>query len=93
MQINKDNTRENRHRVEYDYKVNNNVILNKHTVYKLKTPYMVPFVITQCFTNGTLNLQCDAIQIKSNIRRINPYKLDTIVEDYNSISMYGTVNI
>ena len=46
-------------------------------------PYKVPFVITQCFTNGTVNLQHDVIQIKYNIRRIKPYKLDTKVKDYS----------
>ena len=30
-QINRDNARENKHRVEYDYKVRDKVMLNKHT--------------------------------------------------------------
>ena len=33
-QINKDNNHKKRHRVEYDYKVSDNVMLIKHTVYK-----------------------------------------------------------
>ena len=40
-------------------------------------------MITQCFTNGTVMLKCGAIQIKHNIRRINPYKFDAKVEDSN----------
>ena len=32
--MNKDNIRENRHKVDYDHKVGNNVILAKHTAYK-----------------------------------------------------------
>ena len=50
-------------------------------------------MITQCFTNGIVNLQYGAIKIKYNIRRIKPYKSDTKVEDYNSINMYDAVNI
>ena len=33
-------------------------MLTKHTSYKYKTPYTGPFVITQCSTNGRVNLQC-----------------------------------
>ena len=67
-------------------------MLTTHTAYKYKTPYKGPFVITQCFTNVTVNLQCGAIKIRYNIRRIKPYKSDTKVEDYNSINMYDAVN-
>ena len=59
-QINRDNIWKNKHRVEHDYKVGDNIMLNKHTVYKYETPYTVPFVITQCFTNGTANFQYGA---------------------------------
>ena len=68
-------------------------MLTNHTAYKYETPYKVTFVITQCFTNGTITLQCGATQVKYNIRRINPYKLDTEVEDYCSKNMYYDVNI
>ena len=54
MQINKDNIHENRHRVDHDYKVGDNVILTKHTAYKYETPYMGPFVVTCCWENGTV---------------------------------------
>ena len=67
--------------------------LNNSTLYKYETPYKVPFVITQCFTNGTVNLQCGTIKIKYNIRRIKPYKSDIKVEYYNSKNMYDDVNI
>ena len=33
-QIDKDNMRKNRHRVDYDYKVGDDIILTKHTEYK-----------------------------------------------------------
>ena len=56
-QINKYNIRENRHRVYHDYKVGDNVMLTINTAYKYETRYTGPFVITQCFTNGMVNLQ------------------------------------
>ena len=54
---------------------------------------MEPFEITQCFTNGTVNLQCGAIQMRYNICCINPYKSDTNVEDISSKNMSDDVNI
>ena len=56
-QINKYNTRENIHIVDYNYKVGDNIILTKHTAYKYEIPYMGPFVRAQCFTNGMVKLQ------------------------------------
>ena len=55
-QINKCNIRENKHIVDHEYKVGDNVMVTKHTAYKYETPYKGPVVITQCFTNGTANL-------------------------------------
>ena len=68
-------------------------MITNHTVYKYEAPYKVIFVIIQCLTNGMVNLYCDAIQLNYNIRRINPYTVDTKVEVYNSINMYDDVNI
>ena len=52
-QINKYSTHKNRHRMDYDYKVGDNVIITNQTAYKYETPYTGPYVITQCFTHGT----------------------------------------
>ena len=68
-------------------------MLTKHTANKYETPYNGPFLITQCLTNITVHLQYAATQIKYNIRRIKPYKLDTKVEDFNSINISDEVNI
>ena len=40
-------------------------------------------MIIQCFTNGTVNLKYGVTEISYNICHINPYKLDTKVEDFN----------
>ena len=58
-------------------------MLNNHAAYKYETPYKGPFVITHCFANGMVKLQCGAINIRYNICCINPYKSDTNVEDIN----------
>ena len=86
-QINRDNARENKHRVDYEYKVGDNVILTDHTAYKYETPYKGPFVIKQCFTNKTVILKYGAIQIRYNICPIKPYKYNTKVEDFNPKNM------
>ena len=59
-------------------------MLTKHIAYKYETPYTGPFVISQCFTNGTVNLYYGPKKNRYNICRIKPYKYDTKVEDYNS---------
>ena len=56
-------------------------------------PYKGPFLIKQCFTNGTVNSQYGLTEIGYNICRINPYKSDTKVEDYNSKNMSDDVSI
>ena len=92
-QTNRDNTLKNRHRFDYNYKFGDNVMIAKHTAYTYETPYKGPFVITQCFPNGTVNLKCGAIKIKYNIRRIKPYKSDITVEDSNSKDMSDYIRI
>ena len=68
-------------------------MLTNHTAYKNETAYKGPFVITQCFTNGTINLQCGVVQIKYNIRHIQPYISDTKVDNLSSVNISDNVNI
>ena len=55
--------------------------------------YKVPFVITLCYASDIVMLKYIATKVRYNIRRINPYKSDTKVEDFNSIDMFDGVNI
>ena len=80
-QTNRDNARDNKNRFDYDYNVRDKVMLAYHTAYKYETPYKGTFVITRCFTNGTVNLKYGATEIRHNICCIKPYKSDTKVED------------
>ena len=50
-------------------------------------------MITQCFTNVTVNLQNGATQIMYAIRLIKPYKSDTKVEDSSSKNMSDDASI
>ena len=59
----------------------------------LETPYKGPFMIKLCWTNGTATLQYGPIQIRHNIRRINPYKSGTKVGDINPENIYDNFNI
>ena len=93
MKTNKYEIRENRHIVDQDYKVRDNVMITRHTAHKYETPYMGPFFITQCFTNDTISLKIGATQTRYNICRINPYTSDTKVEYFGSKNMLDNVNI
>ena len=68
-------------------------MLTKHITYKYETPYTVPFVITQCFTNGTVELHYGETKIRYNICCIKPYKSDTKVEDMNTGNKNYGVNV
>ena len=57
-QINKDITIKNINKVYHDYQVGDKLILNNNAAFKYKTSYKGPFVITQCWTNGTFILHC-----------------------------------
>ena len=81
---NKDNTCKNKHRIEYDYKVRDDVMLTKYTAYKYETPYKGPFAMTRCFTNVTVSLKIVTTEIRYNIIRIKPYKFDNKVDDFTS---------
>ena len=68
-------------------------MLTNHTVYKNETEYKGPFFIKQCFTNVRINLQCGVVQIKYNIRQIQPYISDTKFDNLSSENISDDVNI
>ena len=93
MQINKYDIRKNIKRFDHGFKVGDKVTLTNNAAYKYESPYNRPFVITQCWTNGTVTLQYGATQVRHNIRWIKPYTYDTNVEDITTENMYYDVNI
>ena len=50
-------------------------------------------MITQCFTNGTINLKFGAKKFRYNILQNNPYKLDTKDENMSSKDISDDVSI
>ena len=68
-------------------------MLNNHAAQKYETAYKGPFLITQCYTNGTVKLQYGLTQIRYNIRWIKPYTSDKNIEDITPENMYDDVNI
>ena len=68
-------------------------MITNHYAQKYKTPYKVTSVITQCWTNGTVTLQCGAIKIRHKICCIKQYKSDTNFEDITPEIIYDDVNI
>ena len=55
MQINRDNTRENKNRVEYDYKVGDKFMLTKHRVITNGAVYEVSYLYAVCLVSMTLS--------------------------------------
>ena len=56
-------------------------MFNNNDAYKYDTPYKGSFLIMQCWTNGTVILQCGPTKIRHNTCWIKPYTSDTNVED------------
>ena len=59
-------------------------MLNNQAEYRYETPYKDLFVIMQCLTNDTVNLQYVPKNIRYNIRWIKPYKYDINFDDISS---------
>ena len=73
-QVDKSNALENKHRLSYDYKVGDKVlIVKKGIIRKIEDPNEGPYTITQVHTNGTVRIQRGAISERLHIRRLHPY--------------------
>ena len=55
-------------------------MLNNNAAYKYEMPFNGTFVITWCWTSGTVTLQYGAIKIRYSIRRIKPNKYDANIQ-------------
>ena len=74
--------RENKTRVDYDYKVNEKVLIAKDGILrKSESKYgKDPWTITTVHTNGTIRVQHGTKSERINIRRVTPYVEDIIPE-------------
>ena len=91
--INKYNIPQNSKRVDQNYKVGDKVMLTNNDAFKYETPYNTPFVITKCWTNGTVTLRYGTIKISHTTHHIKPYKSDTKIEYIRPENMYDGVKI
>jgi hypothetical protein len=72
------NARENKGRIDYDYKVGQKVLLNKEGIIRNTEPrwHKKPRLITSVHTNGTITVQCGNKIERMNIRRVKPFEED-----------------
>jgi hypothetical protein len=74
-QTDRNTARENKSRVDWDYKVGGKVLIRKDGVLrKGETKYQrEPWTITEVHTNGTIRIQSGNKSERLNIRRVIPY--------------------
>jgi hypothetical protein len=74
-QTDRNTVRENKSRVDWDYKVGDEILLRKDGILsKSESPFeMEPWTITQVHVNGTVRAQRGTSSERFNIRRITPY--------------------
>ena len=70
--------RQNNKRVEYHYRINDQVLIKSKDPAKLQDKAVGPFQIIQLYTNGTVEVQRrPGVTERINIRRLIPYKEPT----------------
>ena len=71
--VDRNNVRENKNRVDFDYRTGQKVLLWKEGILrKAETRYKVPYVITEVHTNDTIMIQKGSLSERLNIRRVTP---------------------
>ena len=72
------NAHENKDRIDYDYKVGQNVLLRKEGILRNAESrwHKKPWFIMSDHTNGTFMVQCGNKIDRMNIRRVKPFEED-----------------
>jgi hypothetical protein len=74
------NERENKTRVDYDYKVGEKVLIRKDGILrKAESKWTEPWTITTVHTNGTIRIQCGTKSERINIRRVTPFSEEVLI--------------
>jgi hypothetical protein len=78
----RNNERENRQRIDYDYKVGDKVLIAKDGILrKSESKYgKDPWTIMTVHTNGTIRVQCGTKSERINIRRLTPFTDEIVLE-------------
>ena len=72
--IQKSNERENKNRVDNDYKIGDKVLLlNTDLQRKLEDPTSVPYEVVSVHANGTVSILRNSTIERRNIRQVQPY--------------------
>jgi len=72
--IDKGVVRENKSRVQHDYKVGDRVLYTKPGVIpKMEQPRTGPFEVKQVHVNGTITIQKGVVSDRVNIRNVSPF--------------------
>ncbi len=76
--IDLNNARENKGRIDYDYKVGQKVLLQKEGILRNAESrwHKKPWLITTIHMNGTITVQCGNKKERMNIRRVKPFMED-----------------
>ncbi len=69
------NARENKGRIDYDYKVGQKALVRKEGILRKSESiwHRKPWLITTVHTNGTITVQCRNKLERMNIRRVKPF--------------------
>ena len=80
--IDKNLMRMNSKRINYNYKVGDQIMIKRYDPTKLQKKLHGPYPIQQVFTNGTVRVKrAELIDETYNIRKIVPYKGPTIATE------------
>jgi len=73
--IRANNEQENRSRINYTYRVGEQVLLKRHDLAKYqRDPWEGPYAVTEVNDNGTVRIQKDVYDELVNIRQLKPYR-------------------
>ena len=73
-EIDRNNARENKSRIDHTYKPGDSVALTVPRLQrKVNKPRLGPYTVTKVYTNGTIRIQRGKVSERVNIRRVCPY--------------------
>ncbi len=75
------NERENKPRVDFDYKVGDKVLIRKDGILRKAESRWIkePLTITTVHTNGTIRIQCGTKSERINIWRVTPFSEELLI--------------
>ena len=73
-EMQRNNIRENRSRIDHTYTQGEKVLLDKPGILrKMTVPRQGPYEVERVYTNGTIRIRRGAISERVNLRRVTPY--------------------